>query len=122
MSDSISTPDPSGSEYRRPRAGPSPVPDLPARSSNSRSPSTPPISNRTESPPEPMYDDDAQDEAEAPATPMLKRSSRSRRLAKKDASTPPLTAEQRLLLLDTWRRSGLPAGDFSALVGIEGML
>src|SRR5947209_4548218 len=30
-----------------------------------------------------------------------------------------LTAEQRLLLLDTWRRSGLPAGDFAALVGIS---
>ena len=30
-----------------------------------------------------------------------------------------LTAEQRLLLLDTWRRSGLPAGDFAPLVGIS---
>ena len=29
-----------------------------------------------------------------------------------------LTAEQRLLLLDTWQRSGLPAGDFAALVGM----
>jgi transposase InsO family protein len=27
--------------------------------------------------------------------------------------------EQRLLLLDTWRRSGLPAGDFASLVGIS---
>jgi transposase InsO family protein len=26
--------------------------------------------------------------------------------------------EQRILLLDTWRRSGLPAGDFAALVGV----
>src|SRR5262245_16501571 len=26
----------------------------------------------------------------------------------------PLTGEQRLLLLDTWQRSGLPAGDFAA--------
>jgi transposase InsO family protein len=32
---------------------------------------------------------------------------------------PALTAEQRLLLLDTWKRSGLPAGDFSALVGLS---
>jgi transposase len=31
----------------------------------------------------------------------------------------PLTAEQRLLLLDTWLRSGLPAGDFAALVGLS---
>jgi len=30
-----------------------------------------------------------------------------------------LTAQQRLLLLDTWRRSGLPAGDFAALVGLS---
>jgi hypothetical protein len=30
-----------------------------------------------------------------------------------------LTAEQRLLLLDTWRRSGLPAGDFAVLVGLN---
>jgi hypothetical protein len=36
-----------------------------------------------------------------------------------DRKTPPLTGEQRLLLLDTWRRSGLPAGDFAALVGIS---
>jgi transposase InsO family protein len=31
----------------------------------------------------------------------------------------PLSAEQRLLLLDTWQRSGLPAGDFAALVGLS---
>ena len=30
-----------------------------------------------------------------------------------------LTPEQRLLLLDTWRRSGLPAGDFAALVNVS---
>jgi transposase InsO family protein len=29
------------------------------------------------------------------------------------------TPEQRLLLLDTWRRSGLPAKDFAALVGVS---
>ncbi|MCA9185972.1 MAG: helix-turn-helix domain-containing protein [Pirellulaceae bacterium] len=27
--------------------------------------------------------------------------------------------EQRLLLLDTWRRSGLPAADFASLVGVS---
>jgi transposase InsO family protein len=43
-----------------------------------------------------------------------------RRLVKKEPrTTPPLTPHQRLLLLDTWRRSGLPAGDFAALVGIS---
>lgn len=30
-----------------------------------------------------------------------------------------VTPEQRLLLLDTWRRSGLSAGDFAALVGVS---
>jgi hypothetical protein len=30
-----------------------------------------------------------------------------------DAPACPLTAEQRLLVLDAWRRSGLPAGDFA---------
>jgi transposase len=30
-----------------------------------------------------------------------------------------LTGAQRLLLLDTWRRSGLPADDFAPLVGIS---
>jgi transposase InsO family protein len=45
---------------------------------------------------------------------------RGRRLVKKNAApSSPLTPEQRLLLLDTWRRSGLPAGDFAALVGIS---
>ncbi len=29
-----------------------------------------------------------------------------------------LTPEQRLLLLDTWKRSGLPAADFAAMVGL----
>jgi transposase len=45
---------------------------------------------------------------------------RGRRLVKSDRVKPPaLSAEQRLLLLDTWRRSGLPAGDFAALVGLS---
>jgi transposase InsO family protein len=30
-----------------------------------------------------------------------------------------VTPQQRLLLLDTWQRSGLPAGDFAALVGVS---
>ena len=45
---------------------------------------------------------------------------RGRRLVKKDATpTPAFTAQQRLLLLDTWERSKLPAGDFAALVGVS---
>jgi len=43
---------------------------------------------------------------------------RGRRLVK-PAAAAALTAEQRLLLLDTWRRSGLPAADFAALVGLS---
>jgi transposase InsO family protein len=44
---------------------------------------------------------------------------RGRKLVKPSADVrTPLTAQQRLLLLDTWRRSGLPAGDFAELVGI----
>jgi transposase InsO family protein len=50
-------------------------------------------------------------------------SGRSRRrkqvLAKPVAKGDTLTPEQRLLLLDTWRRSELPAGDFAALVGVS---
>jgi transposase InsO family protein len=38
---------------------------------------------------------------------------------KPEVPTAPLTAEQRLLLLDTWQRSKLPAGDFAAMVGIS---
>jgi transposase InsO family protein len=32
---------------------------------------------------------------------------------------PALTPQQRLLILDTWQRSGLPAGDFAELVGVS---
>src|SRR5919109_130136 len=42
-----------------------------------------------------------------------------KRLVAPQQPTPPLTPEQRLLLLDTWRRSGLPAGDFAPLVGVS---
>jgi transposase InsO family protein len=44
---------------------------------------------------------------------------RGRRLVPPTPPAPPLTAEQRLLLLDTWQRSGLPAADFAALVGLS---
>ncbi len=46
--------------------------------------------------------------------------SKGRRLVKPEASSqPPMTPEQRLLILDTWQRSGLPAGDFAPLVGVS---
>jgi hypothetical protein len=45
---------------------------------------------------------------------------RGRRLAKKADPPPcPLTPEQRLLVLDAWQRSGLPAGEFAPLVGLS---
>ena len=44
---------------------------------------------------------------------------RGRRLVKPAGPTPPLTAEQRLLLLDTWQRSKLPAKDFATMVGVS---
>src|SRR5687767_1114474 len=55
-----------------------------------------------------------------PRLPPLRGPRRGRRLVKPQQSpTPALTPSQRLLLLDTWRRSGLPAGDFAAMVGIS---
>jgi transposase InsO family protein len=43
-----------------------------------------------------------------------------RRLVKPaEVKHPALSPQQRLLLLDTWRRSGLPAGDFAAMVGLS---
>lgn len=41
---------------------------------------------------------------------------------RKNDDTPPrkqLTPQERLLVLDTWGRSGLPAGDFAAIVGVK---
>ena len=44
----------------------------------------------------------------------------SRRLIKPEDTKPTVTTpEQRLLLLDTWQRSGLPASEFGAMVGVS---
>lgn len=63
---------------------------------------------------------------DAPRPPLLHGgATRKRRVLSKRNETPArvgpehLTPAQRLLLLDTWQRSGLPAGDFAALVGIS---
>src|SRR6266852_3837066 len=54
------------------------------------------------------------------AVPPLARGRRRRRtLAQPAPKSEALRPEQRLLLLDTWQRSGLPAGDFAALVGLS---
>lgn len=48
------------------------------------------------------------------------RQRRTRHMAKPTEKTKPVySPEQRILLLDTWRRSGLPAKDFAALVGVS---
>jgi transposase InsO family protein len=40
-------------------------------------------------------------------------------LVQPGAAAPPVTPQQRLLLLDTWQRSGLPAADFADLIGMH---
>jgi transposase len=68
--------------------------------------------------PEPLHDP----EAEAGTTPVLHLQSpaHGRRLARPEqAATPVFSYEQRLLVLDLWLRSGLPAGDFAPLVGLS---
>jgi transposase InsO family protein len=53
-------------------------------------------------------------------SPNLKaRPHRGRLLRPEDAKGPTFTPEQRLLILDSWRRSAIPAGDFAPLVGIS---
>lgn len=61
----------------------------------------------------------AWDEAGAVLPPNLSARRRGQSLARPNTPQPSLSAEQRLLLLDTWQRSGLPAGDFAALVGLS---
>jgi hypothetical protein len=52
--------------------------------------------------------------------PRLSARKRGRRLVRRDESRrAPFTPEQRLLILDSWQRSKLPAGDFAALVGLS---
>ena len=54
-----------------------------------------------------------------PRLPLRSGAGRGRRLVRKeDQARVVLTGAQRLLLLDTWRRSQLPAGDFAPLVGV----
>ncbi len=61
----------------------------------------------------------ADDEGLAALPPLARSRQRRRTLAAPAPKTTSLSAEQRLLLLDTWQRSGLPAADFAALVGIS---
>jgi transposase InsO family protein len=57
--------------------------------------------------------------AEAVGPPRLRPMRKGQRLVRKPASPKlQIGPEHRLLILDTWRRSGLPAADFSTIVGI----
>ena len=52
--------------------------------------------------------------------PRLQQPARGRRLVRPDQqSVARFSFHQRLLILDAWRRSGLPAGDFAPLVGLS---
>ena len=76
-----------------------------------------------ESPPQEEGPDPEADFEGAVPTPPLSGRPRQhgRRLVKPEVKpkAESLTPEQRLLLLDTWQRSGLPAADFAALVGVS---
>jgi len=67
------------------------------------------------------WEADAWDGVPVAAHPLLAGRRPGRALASPEASGPKktYTPQQRLLLLDTWRRSGLPAKDFAALVGMS---
>ena len=53
--------------------------------------------------------------------PRPRRRRRGRRMVKKavESGRPQYSGEQRLLILDVWRRSALPAADFAPLVGVS---
>ena len=56
----------------------------------------------------------------APAPRLAGRGRHGKRLVPEPAEQrPPLTPQQRLLILDAWVRSGLPAADFAPLVGVS---
>jgi len=85
------------------------------------------------SPPQPVDDDDYFDPtvlpdklppglpgvARGPVGRLGKAKPGRRLVAKETQSAPAITPQQRLLLLDTWQRSQLPAKDFAALVGVS---
>jgi transposase InsO family protein len=73
--------------------------------------------------PLPTDDGEADENAwpDVPRVSRCRRPGRQRLLREKLPLQTPrsLTSAQRLLLLDTWQRSGLPAGDFAAMVGVS---
>jgi transposase InsO family protein len=65
--------------------------------------------------------DTTEEEELQPRLPLRSGQAKGRRLVRKEETAPKvlLSEAQRLLLLDTWRRSQLPATDFADLVGIS---
>ena len=108
----LNPPSGSGSGPARPRP--------PGGSARSRTtPGHCPLRAASTPPPDPEAEP-AEPPDEAEEFPRLQSPRRGRRLVAKPATpTPPLTPQQRLLILDTWQRSGLPAGDFAPLVGVS---
>ena len=97
------------------RSGAQPAPDGLADATPPVDPQTPARDGD-----EPLHDELGEALALGRPPRLLGRGPRGRRLVKKDTlPSPTLNAEQRLLLLDTWQRSGLPAGDFAAMVGLS---
>src|SRR5271157_5880641 len=116
----VPLPEPHGSDQRPPSAadpdpGTDPGPDYNA--------SVPPPDGDTAAPtPQPGPDTPAPSLSGLAAWGLGRRPRgrpRGKRLVHPQDKPPTLTPEQRLLLLDTWQRSGLPAADFAALVGVS---
>src|SRR5690242_1940342 len=58
-------------------------------------------------------------DAGLPRRPMAGPRKGRRLVRREDSPRTPFNPEQRLLILDSWQRSGLPAGDFAPLVGVS---
>jgi len=74
--------------------------------------------SRSEGPSGPDESRDVESVDDTVGRPRLGARRRGKALTKEPRRTQ-LTGEQRLLILDSWQRSGLPAGDFAPLVGVS---
>ena len=81
------------------------------------------VGESVQAPPAPegwtMSPEDLAWEGEPPVLPPNLTARKRGTLSKPAPAPAPLTPQQRLLLLDTWQRSGLPARDFGAMVNIS---
>lgn len=76
---------------------------------------------RDKEPPDAVFDERGVAERGEDGVGRPRRRSRTRRTVSKEAAARPrsFTPEQRLVLLDVWQRSDLPASDFSELAGVS---